>query len=297
MLYLISYRAFCRLGSPLCSKSSYAVLRASSQKGSDSIDNSNNKKISLTVCNGDIQFSSNKPDSSSVKEENELQTNDLDISGSRNSLDQLSTHSDENLQKKVESTEENETNDTTDETLTVTDSTSNEIIPSNPKSIPDEKPTLRKRDSSNLLNSLTSSYSAISRIESLLDDEFEDELDGHSDDLKEEIMRICDRFEGRPLPQNLVKSVVSLTTPRDVLSTTPLEPPSFVEFSMSEDGYGCLFIPSLTPQLLSTSKFTVSFIISIVFTLFFFLTRRTIHLILVLSKHSKWKNFFFVTPD
>jgi len=192
-----------------------------------------------------------------LREENEFQTaDDSDIDRNCKSSDKLSTHSDENLNKSVEETEEKLTNDISEETLTVTDGLSDKksASDSSVQSVPDEKPILRKRDSSNLLNNLTSSYSAISRIESLLDDEFQDDLDGHSDDLKEEIMRICDQFEGRPLPQNLVKSVVSLTTPRDVLSTTPLEPPSFVEFSMTEDGYGCLFIPSLTPQLLSTSK-------------------------------------------
>ena len=96
------------------------------------------------------------------------------------------------------------------------------------------------------------SDSALSRIESLLDDEFEEAMDTYNEDLIEEIMRKCDHFEGRPLPQNLVKSVVSLTTPKDVLSTTPLEPPSFVEFSMAEDGFGCLFIPSLNPQPISS---------------------------------------------
>ena len=96
------------------------------------------------------------------------------------------------------------------------------------------------------------SDNALSRIESLLDDEFEEVRDTYNEDLIEEIVRKCDHFEGQPLPQNLVKSVVSLTTPKDVLSTTPLEPPGFVEFSMAEDGFGCLFIPSLNPQPVSS---------------------------------------------
>ena len=112
-----------------------------------------------------------------------------------------------------------------------------------------------------------SSDNALSRIESLLDDEFEEAMDTYNEDLIEEIMRKCDHFEGRPLPQNLVKSVVSLTTPKDVLSTTPLEPPSFVEFSMAEDGFGCLFIPSLNPQPLSSKKSNV--FLSCFFKLFF----------------------------
>ena len=71
--------------------------------------------------------------------------------------------------------------------------------------------------------------------------------------LEHEINRICDRLEGNPPPQNIIKCLVSLTTPRDVLSVSTQEPPAFVEFDMSHDGFAYLFLPSLTP-LAATGK-------------------------------------------
>eukprot|EP00111_Clytia_hemisphaerica_P006851 TCONS_00019802-protein len=222
-------RAFCRLGSPLCSQSPYAVLRASTSDGNKSVDivdhQSAEKKSLLAVENGDVLLSEGGSDTSQLKEENEYQLVD-DADGVKSIEIPIN-------QPSASQTSELES--------------------------PEEKAKLKKRDSGRLTDSLTSSYSAISRIESLLDDEMIEVFDHYSEDLKEEIMRVSDCFEGRPLPQNLVKSVVSLTTPKDVLSTSPLEPPSFVEFSMAEDGYGCLFIPSLTPQPVPASSNTYSY--------------------------------------
>ena len=92
-------------------------------------------------------------------------------------------------------------------------------------------------------------------MESMLevDETAESSTTRFSVDFHKELYRLCEEFKGRPLPQNLAKSVVSLTTPRDVLSTSPLESPAFVEFNMSEDGYGCLFIPAISTQSV-TSK-------------------------------------------
>ena len=117
--------------------------------------------------------------------------------------------------------------------------------------LPDEEPPKQvseEKEEAVIKNETETSYNALIKMESLLDSDVEEAYIEPNDDLKEAIYRLCDKFEGRPLPQNLVKCVVSLTTPRDILSTTPLEPPAFVEFSLSEDGYSCLFIPALTPS-------------------------------------------------
>ena len=117
--------------------------------------------------------------------------------------------------------------------------------------LPDEEPPKQvseEKEEAVIKNETETSYNALIKMESLLDSDVEEADIEPNDDLKEAIYRLCDKFEGRPLPQNLVKCVVSLTTPRDILSTTPLEPPAFVEFSLSEDGYSCLFIPALTPS-------------------------------------------------
>lgn len=64
---------------------------------------------------------------------------------------------------------------------------------------------------------------------------------------EKESTRICERLEGEPPSQNIIKCLVSLTTPRDLLSIASCEQPAFVEFDMSHDGFGFLFIGSLAP--------------------------------------------------
>ncbi|GMT24191.1 hypothetical protein PFISCL1PPCAC_15488, partial [Pristionchus fissidentatus] len=55
--------------------------------------------------------------------------------------------------------------------------------------------------------------------------------------------------EGGPIPLSRVKALVSMITPRDRrLSNAP----SFVEFDMTHEGFGCLFLPSLSPLSPST---------------------------------------------
>ena len=39
-----------------------------------------------------------------------------------------------------------------------------------------------------------------------------------------------------------------MTTPRDVRLSTSSVTPSFVEFDMGAEGYGCLYLPSIAPQ-------------------------------------------------
>ena len=68
-----------------------------------------------------------------------------------------------------------------------------------------------------------------------------------------ELSRSRERLEGEPPSQNVIKCLVSLTTPRDLLSVSSCEQPAFVEFDMSHDGFGYLLMGSLTP-LISQSK-------------------------------------------
>ncbi|KAK7077189.1 WD repeat and FYVE domain-containing protein 3 [Halocaridina rubra] len=50
-----------------------------------------------------------------------------------------------------------------------------------------------------------------------------------------------------PVPLTRIKTLVSMTTPRDFRVGT-LVYPSFVEFDMGTEGFGCLFLPSIAPQ-------------------------------------------------
>ncbi|KAJ8014052.1 hypothetical protein DPEC_G00036250 [Dallia pectoralis] len=50
---------------------------------------------------------------------------------------------------------------------------------------------------------------------------------------------------GQPLPLHQIISLVSMTSPRSFRPHKVSNSPAFVEFDMSENGYGCLFLPSL----------------------------------------------------
>ncbi|RXG52401.1 WD repeat and FYVE domain-containing protein 3 [Armadillidium vulgare] len=50
-----------------------------------------------------------------------------------------------------------------------------------------------------------------------------------------------------PVPLTRIKTLVSMTTPKDI-RVGPQVFPSFVEFDMSAEGFGCLFLPSIAPQ-------------------------------------------------
>ena len=215
-------RKFLRVGSPLCSNSPYAVLRGdvklADDLSNDSIDDSE------SVVEDD------RENSPIINEENNLKTEELP----------------ENEEKNAEIVSKNEKEDVNISQTEMKNENKNKI-----KIIPDEEPpkyVSEEKEETVIKNDTKTSYSALIKMESLLDSDVEEAYIESNDDLKEAIYRLCDKFEGRPLPQNLVKCVVSLTTPRDILSTTPLEPPAFVEFSLSEDGYSCLFIPALTPS-------------------------------------------------
>ena len=45
-----------------------------------------------------------------------------------------------------------------------------------------------------------------------------------------------------------IQSLVSMTTPRDGFQMGMIGNPPFVEFDLSIDGFGCLFLPSVFPQ-------------------------------------------------
>lgn len=71
----------------------------------------------------------------------------------------------------------------------------------------------------------------------------------------------CGSQGGGPVSLTRVKCVVSMTTPRDARAHGATDCPSFVEFDMSVDGFGCLFLPAIAPQV-SAGKLPFQFIIS-----------------------------------
>lgn len=64
-----------------------------------------------------------------------------------------------------------------------------------------------------------------------------------------ESVTVGDRFEiGGPVPLTRIKTLVSMTTPRDFRAHGSCTLPPFVELDMSAEGFGCLFLPSISPQ-------------------------------------------------
>ena len=59
----------------------------------------------------------------------------------------------------------------------------------------------------------------------------------------------CQSLGGGAVPLTRVKCMVSMTTPRDARAHGASDCPSFVEFDMSVDGFGCLFLPAIAPQV------------------------------------------------
>lgn len=53
---------------------------------------------------------------------------------------------------------------------------------------------------------------------------------------------------GGPVPLTRIKTLVSMTTPRDFRAHGSCTLPPFVEFDMSAEGFGCLYLPSVAPQ-------------------------------------------------
>ncbi|KAJ8676714.1 hypothetical protein QAD02_012501 [Eretmocerus hayati] len=56
---------------------------------------------------------------------------------------------------------------------------------------------------------------------------------------------------GIPIPLTRIKTLVSMTTPKDFRAHGSCTLPPFVEFDMSAEGFACLYIPSIAPQSLT----------------------------------------------
>lgn len=48
---------------------------------------------------------------------------------------------------------------------------------------------------------------------------------------------------GGPVPLTRIKTLVSMTTPKDFRAQSSYTLPPFVEFDMSAEGFGCLYLP------------------------------------------------------
>ncbi|XP_030377443.1 WD repeat and FYVE domain-containing protein 3 [Scaptodrosophila lebanonensis] len=62
---------------------------------------------------------------------------------------------------------------------------------------------------------------------------------------------------GGPVPLTRIKTLVSMTTPRDFRAHGSSTLPPFVELNMSAEGFGCLYLPSLAPQATATAGGTI----------------------------------------
>lgn len=60
---------------------------------------------------------------------------------------------------------------------------------------------------------------------------------------------------GGPVPLTRIKTLVSMTTPKDFRAHGSCTLPPFVELDMSAEGFACLYLPSVAPQ--STTPPTV----------------------------------------
>lgn len=56
------------------------------------------------------------------------------------------------------------------------------------------------------------------------------------------------------MPLTRIKTLVSMTTPKDFRAQSSSTLPPFVEFDMSAEGFGCLYMPSIAPQSPNTSS-------------------------------------------
>jgi hypothetical protein len=65
---------------------------------------------------------------------------------------------------------------------------------------------------------------------------------------------------GALMPLNRVKCLISMTTPRD---TKQYLGTCFVEFNMMVEGFGCLFLPSIAPQLTNAPSIVAMGMVSV----------------------------------
>ncbi|XP_056147480.1 WD repeat- and FYVE domain-containing protein 4 [Lampris incognitus] len=59
------------------------------------------------------------------------------------------------------------------------------------------------------------------------------------------LLSSCESAVGSPLPVHQMISLISMTSPRSFRPHRVSSSPAFVEFDMSESGYGCLYLPSM----------------------------------------------------
>ena len=62
------------------------------------------------------------------------------------------------------------------------------------------------------------------------------------------------------IPLNRVKCLISMTTPRE---TKQYMGTSFVEFNMFVEGFGCIFLPSIAPQFISSPSIVAMGMVSV----------------------------------
>ncbi|KAK8761640.1 hypothetical protein V5799_027092 [Amblyomma americanum] len=60
--------------------------------------------------------------------------------------------------------------------------------------------------------------------------------------------RLTNQKDGGPVPLTRIKTLVSMTTPRDCRLHGTLLTPPFVEFEMAPEGFSCLYLSSVAPQ-------------------------------------------------
>lgn len=106
-------------------------------------------------------------------------------------------------------------------------------------------------------NAVPPEEGSVDQQTSALNWEGEDADDVDKDD-DEELS--CQLHGGGAVSLTRVKCVVSMTTPRDARAHGSTDCPCFVEFDMSVDGFGCLFLPAIAPQV-SAGKLYHQFIL------------------------------------
>ena len=75
-----------------------------------------------------------------------------------------------------------------------------------------------------------------------------DAVSGPASSSSDAVGRGTGAFSGGAVLLTRVKCLVSMTTPRDVRLHGAAITPSFVEFDMQTEGFGCLYLPSIAPQ-------------------------------------------------
>ena len=102
--------------------------------------------------------------------------------------------------------------------------------------------------SSNCSNSKEPMNASLNEENGDMEDTEKDE-DGDKEEEEEEEEEPSQSFGGGAVPLTRVKCMVSMTTPKDARAHGSSDCPSFVEFDMNLDGFGCLFLPAIAPQV------------------------------------------------